>query len=478
MSDALDKRVSLTGDDLTLFTLEGLADCRFQARFDSSTRSRIKTAQNALLRISRSRAVYGLSTGVGAKRFISVGRDSNSCLQLWRSHALNVGAPVDTRRKRAMLAIRANQIAKGGAGVSLELADALLAALSGDELPTVTYGASLGTADLAALSATALFLVGEREEKNSSPINLSAFSPQDALPFMSSSALTLADAALTLQDMRRSIDAAIWLSSILFIELGGNSEHLAAEGLRAQTPGARDVASTIRNSTPYRERPASRIQDPFCLRLIPQSFGAVVDAWREAENAVVRGVNGAHENPLLTTAPIEALHIGNFYMIELALAAEKLCSALAHEGSLLLNRISLSMDSRYTSVDDYLTDGTPGASGAMMLEYSAAASLAEIRATCNSTASYGIHISQGAEEHAPFTPQVIRRLSVAQHAYTTMTACLLVAISRLLALKDPESDPSTTATIPSPTDLSDRNLTPDIHRAVQIVPHLAVPALV
>ncbi|MGW6659606.1 aromatic amino acid lyase [Rhodococcus sp. NPDC055024] len=477
MSDDVKDTVLLTGEGLTLVALERLAERRTQARYDENTRRRIKKAQNALLRVSRSRPIYGLSTGVGAKRFISVGRDTNSCLQLWRSHALNVGAPVDIRRTRAMLAIRANQIAKGGAGVSVELADALLAVLLADELPAVTYGASLGTADLAALSTTALYLVGERGTQLSS-VNLNTFNPNDALPFMSSSALTLADAAITLQDMRRSINAAIWLSTILFTELGGNAEHISADGLQGQTRGVQEVAASIRDSKSDRESSATRIQDPFCLRLMPQSLGTVVDAWRETEGAVVRGVNGAHENPLLTEDPVDVRHVGNFYMIELALAAEKLCSALAHEGSLLLNRISLSMDGRYTGVDDYLTDGTPGASGAMMLEYSAASSLAEIRTTCNSTASYGIHISQGAEEHAPFTPLAIRRLSAAHQAYTNMAACLLVAISRLLALKDPTSSPTMTAMIPSSSGLSDRNLTPDIREAIRIVSHLAVPTLV
>lgn len=67
----------------------------------------------------------------------------------------------------------------------------------------------------------------------------------------------------------------------------------------------------------------------------------------------------------------------------------------------------------------------------MMLEYAAADALAQIRDLASAHGGHGIHLSLGAEEHAPFTPQAVRRLDRAVRSYRTMLACFAIALRRL-----------------------------------------------
>src|SRR5919112_4465264 len=95
---------------------------------------RITLAQQHLRMASRSGAVYGLTTGVGALRSVPtdlVGDNGSShALRLWRSHATGFGEAYDDATARAAMAIRLHQITSGRPGVSADLAASLGAAIA------------------------------------------------------------------------------------------------------------------------------------------------------------------------------------------------------------------------------------------------------------------------------------------------------------------------------------------------------------
>ena len=409
--------IRLGAGPVTLVDVARFARAEVDAVFTAQARTRIADAHASLLSLASVRAVYGLSTGVGARRVAEVTRDDESCLRLWKSHSMRFGAPVGPERTRAAMLVRAAQLAVGGSGVSLPLAEALLQEAHHAESFDITFGSSLGTGDLAALGALAMQLV-ERGV---------AFAASDGLPFMSSSALTIADAAVTCADLRVTLSTATDLAAAVSREVGATPEHFAPEGTLHRSAGVRSVAarvSSVLDSAPV------RVQDPFSLRLIPQSLGAVHDALERCVVVIEHLINGANENPVVLHDPVDVLHTGNFSTIELALAAENLISALAHESALLLARLSLLFDGRYTGTDDFLADGRSDSSGAMILEYTAGAALGEIRDLAAAHGAHGIHISHGAEEYAPFTPRAVRRLSQALTCYRTMLSCVVVALAR------------------------------------------------
>src|SRR5919107_3444859 len=162
---------------------------------------RITLAQQHLRLASRSGAVYGLTTGVGALRTVptdpvaDTGAGSSHALRLWRSHATGIGETYDDPTARAAMAIRLHQITSGRSGVSAQLASSLGAAVASGAVPDLHRSGSIGTGDLVPLAQLALTLVGERPWR-SGAAPVAPVDDGDALPFMSSNALTLASSAL------------------------------------------------------------------------------------------------------------------------------------------------------------------------------------------------------------------------------------------------------------------------------------------
>ena len=109
-------------------------------------------------------AVYGINTGFGALADVAIPADQLSALQLnlLRSHAAGVGEPLPVPVVRALLALRANVLAKGYSGIRVETVEALIALLNARVHPRVPARGSVGASgDLAPLAHLALVLVGE-----------------------------------------------------------------------------------------------------------------------------------------------------------------------------------------------------------------------------------------------------------------------------------------------------------------------------
>ena len=83
-----------------------------------------------------------------------------------------------------MMAVRANQLLAGGAGLRPAVVTALVEALDGGAHPVVNEYGAVGTGDLAALAQTGLALVGEH------PWDLTEAAPGAAPPPPSCSTAT------------------------------------------------------------------------------------------------------------------------------------------------------------------------------------------------------------------------------------------------------------------------------------------------
>lgn len=118
---------------------------------------------DAARQIAATGRVYGRSTGVGANRNEDVPTEAAAehGLRLLRSHAGAIGDELPAREVRAMLAVRANQLLAGGAGLRPTVVTALCEALESGVYPVVNEFGSVGTGDIAALAQVGLALVGE-----------------------------------------------------------------------------------------------------------------------------------------------------------------------------------------------------------------------------------------------------------------------------------------------------------------------------
>lgn len=441
-----------------------------------------KSAEATALR----RPVYGRSTGVGANRTVSLtdagGGDTHG-LKLLRSHAVDAGKPLDRRTVRAMLVVRLSQLSAGGSGINPSIAEALAALINADVVPEVREFGGIGTADLPALSGTALTMLGEREPLDGGklPSQLDGWATADALPFISSSALTIAQAVLAHQELKRLLENAMSVAALSFVAMSGNSEALSpAVAAVADTPAVAEAANTLHGLVEGSGEPA-RIQDPYCLRTLPQIFGSQAEELAALGALLSRLVTAGNENPLVHGTPSEGnnnvAHHGLFQMTNLARRADAVQLAISAACATHLRRIDLLCDPTYTGQHPFLAEDGTGQSGVMMLEYVAAAAVGRIRANSQPASLQTVVLSLGAEEDASFASIASAQLQSTAHALATVAAVELVCASRALRLQGrrPEEFASPRlrgimqAGFTLSSDVQDRDLRGDVDQAHVLV---------
>ncbi|MGC4984217.1 aromatic amino acid ammonia-lyase [Streptomyces sp. DT193] len=445
----------------------------------------------AARRIAATGRVYGRSTGVGANRDEDVPTEAAAGhgLRLLRSHAGAIGEELPARQVRAMLAVRANQLLAGGAGLRPTVVTALCEALESGAYPVVNEFGSVGTGDIAALAQVGLALVGEHpwrgpdgsavpererpgtrsgegpgtrsgEESGtrsgggpaSGPPALDSAAPgplaldnNDALALISSNALTVGQSALALHELRGLIGATQVVAALSLLAVDGSHEAYAAP-VHAARPhrGSIEVARRMRELIGAADRPApplGRIQDPYGFRCLPQIHGPAHDAADALEEVLSVEINAAAENPLISPEDMAAYHHGGFYQAQLALALDHFRLAVTQVARLSTSRLSTLNEPVYTRLRPFLADQEPASSGVMILEYAAGAALGDLRAF-SAPASLGHAVlSRGVEEQASFASLAARQTLRACGAFRLVVGCELVAAVRALRQRDLRPDP-------------------------------------
>ncbi len=468
--------IRIDGAHLTCADIAAAAYRRDGIVVTNDARHRVAASYQFADRISRERTVYGRSTGVGANRDVDITDPARHALSLVRSHATSAGPVRAVERVRATLVVRLNQLAAGGSGASLSLLDGLAAMLAADALPEVREHGSIGTGDLTALATIALALVGEVPTTGALPATIE-FGVHDALPFMSSNAAAIGDAALACTELQMLARACVVVAGLTYTAIDGNPEAFA-EVVERVTPfdGARQVCRWMRSLT-VPAAPPARIQDPFGLRTLPQAHGAALDALAELDDVVCRLANAPSENPVVLAGRDgdgELAHHGGFHAVYLTTALDAAVITVAQSAKLALARLTTLNDPSFTGLAPFLGDGTPGMSGVMVLEYVAASALGDLRAAATPAGLQAVVLSRGVEEDASFASLAARQATSAVGNLRIMLACELVAAVRALRLRgiSPASEPlarALAACADLPGGLDDRNLSGDVQLAEQVL---------
>ncbi|WP_369389679.1 aromatic amino acid ammonia-lyase [Streptomyces sp. CG1] len=496
--------VVLDGSGLGVEDVVRLADGTAHPVPETGAMRRVEHSWNAARQIAATGRVYGRSTGVGANRNEDVPTEAAAGhgLRLLRSHAGAIGEQLPARQVRAMLAVRANQLLAGGAGLRPGVVTALCEALETGAYPVVNEFGSVGTGDIAALAQVGLALAGEHPWRGadapepqpsgnagaSEPQpseNVGAPKPQpldnnDALALISSNALTLGQSALALHELRGLIGATQVVAALSLLAVDGSHEAYAAP-VHAARPhrGSAEVARWMRELIGAAGRPTpplGRIQDPYGFRCLPQIHGPAHDAADALEQVLTVEINAAAENPLIAPEDLAAYHHGGFYQAQLALALDHFRLALTQVARLSTSRLSTLNEPAYTRLRPFLADHEPASSGVMILEYAAGAALGELRAF-SAPASLGHAVlSRGVEEQASFASLAARQTLRACGAYRLVVGCELVAAVRALRQRDLRPDPGlpageafALAESVLDADPADRPLTDDVTQAAVLL---------
>jgi histidine ammonia-lyase len=488
--------VTLDGSTLTPKKVALIARSGAQARLAAEAEARNDRAREAIgVLLARGDELYGVTTGVGALRAYRVPKAQRErySLDLLRSHACGAGQPLPAQIVRAAMATRANQLGAGGAGVAGELLRTLVEVLNAGLSPFTRELGSLGTGDLTNLADIALALLGEGQVwrgdnlVDAGPALADAgipparLGPRDGLAFMSSNAVTIGRAALIVVDARRLLDA--WLSVAALSFEAAAADPVALDPRIhswVHRPGQAAVAARMREllegvAERTRDPGPLGVQDPYPFRAQPQVDGAVHDALLALEETVGHELNFAGENALIIAGEDVALANGNPHAAPLANVIDGLRTALAASAALIAARVSTLLDTGLTGLPPFLARRPGPESGALVLEYTAHAAVAEVRSLVTPVAAQTVAVSRGVESHSSLAPIAARRAQETLHALRVAVATELVVAVRALRLAgqapagrgvqplwraaDASLDP----------DLSDRPLHPDIEIARQLI---------
>jgi histidine ammonia-lyase len=433
-------------------TLHPDLDERLSALRDDPTpidRSR-KRVEDAL---TDGEAHYGINTGFGALAQKQVPRDELETLQrnLVFSHAVGVGDLIPKALSRLILHLKIHALGLGYSGVSRTTFDRLLLFAERDLIPALPSRGSVGASgDLAPLAHLALPLLGEGQfwtedgtdvrsaeavldEQDLEPITLQ---PKDGLSLINGTQQMSGYGAHVLHEAHRLVKIADLLSAMSLEALQGSIKPFDARVHEVRPhPGAQQVSENVRTLLTDSEileshRNCGKVQDPYCLRCVPQVHGASRDALRHATDVVEREINSVTDNPLVFEDG-DVISAGNFHGQPLALALDYAGIALAELASISERRIYLLLEG-HDGLPELLMEDTGLNSGYMMPQYTAAALVSENKSLAHPASVDSIPTSLGQEDHVSMgSIGAVQLLDILENVERVLAIELLTAAQAL-----------------------------------------------
>jgi histidine ammonia-lyase len=441
----------LSGRDLPLAAVAGLAP-RSRWRLTEEALARMQASRAAVERaVAEGQVSYGITTGFGAfaNRRIPPGKLRELQVNLVRSHAAGVGAPLAAEHVRRVLLLKANNLAAGFSGIRPALVEALLALLAADVLPRIPGRGSVGASgDLAPLAHLSLALIGEGEaECDGAPLAgaelcaAAGFKPftleaKEGLALLNGTQVSTALAIAGWQRAQRLLESALVVSALTVEALAGSHTPFdarihAARGQAGQRRAAAAILALLGDSEIHSSHAGcDRVQDPYAVRCMPQVAGAAWDTVEHAGRVLAAEVNGVSDNPLIFGADI--LSGGNFHAAPIGLVADFLAIALADVASISERRIDL-LDRRVNPNLNMFLTTEPGVESGFMLAHVTAAALASENKTLAHPASVdSIPTSAGQEDHVSMAPWAGHKLlAICDNLGSILAIELLVAAHAL-----------------------------------------------
>lgn len=397
---------------------------------------------------------YGINTGFGSLYDQSISKKDLKALQvnLVRSHACGTGEEVPTNIVKYMLLLKALGLSFGHSGAQLETVERLIDLYNNNVIPVVYQQGSLGASgDLSPLAHIALTLIGEGEvyyrgeikpsievmdSLGLKPISLKSkegLALLNGTQFMSA---YLLDAVIRGKQL---VEQGTIVAAMSIEAYDGRIEPFYANvnEIRRQK-GQIFVAEKIRtilSDSKLMHQPKKHVQDPYCLRCIPQVHGASIDTLNYAIQILENEINAVTDNP--TIFPDEDLIIsaGNFHGQPLATTMDYLAIALAELGSISERRVYKLMGGQ-RDLPAFLVANPGLNSGFMIAQYTAASIVSQNKQLCTPCSVDSIDSSNGQEDHVSMGANAATKLHRVIENLTQVYGIELMAAAQALDFRD------------------------------------------
>jgi histidine ammonia-lyase len=443
--------------------------------------------------------IYGVTTGFGSLAGVRIDPEQASELQhgIVRSHATAVGSPLSREEARAMLLLRAHELALGHSGVRAELVDLMVKMLNRDVIPAVPQQGSLGASgDLAPLACLALPLIGhgavltpeggvEPASAAMSRAGLAALTLQakEGLALVNGTQGMLAVGVLAAERARTLIRTADVVAAMT-IEAALGTDAPFDERLQALRPhpGQSASASNLRRLLAGSPILASHrdsthlVQDAYSLRCAPQVHGATRDVLTYACGVLSIEIDGVSDNPIVVRDDGEIRSGGNFHGQPVAIALDAMAASIVSLASISERRLYRLLDEKESNgLPAFLVHGSGLNSGFMLVQYTAASLVSESKTLAHPASVDSIPSSAGQEDHVSMGMTSARHARDVVTNAETVLALEALAAAQALDLRFPLEPAAPTRAVQEairgtvPFFEADREFGPDIADTVALV---------
>ena len=491
--------ITLDGNSLTLDQLAAIADDHEPVALDPRAAAAVDAARAVVDRhAAGDAAVYGINTGFGSLSEVKVPKHALGELQhnLLRSHAAGVGEPLPARAVRAMMALRANVLAKGYSGIGRATLDRLIDALNARVHPVVPSRGSVGASgDLAPLAHLSLVLIGEGfatvgddpsvldggaalARASLAPVALGS---KEGLALINGTQASTAVAALAVLGAERLARTADIAAALSIDGLRGSYHPFEARLHDVRPyPGQRASADNLLRLLQHSGINAShencgRVQDAYSMRCAPQVHGAARDAFAHARSTIAVEANAATDNPMVFAGTGDIVSGGNFHGAPVAIASDLIVLGLLQLVTISERRSDRLVNPALSGLEPFLTRDSGLHSGYMMAQVTAAALVSELKTLAHPASADTIPTSANREDHVSMSMGASLKAERALQLATRVIAIELLLACQAIDLLAPLTTSSALAPVHArvrsdvPTLIGDRPPSPDIESISELI---------
>jgi histidine ammonia-lyase len=221
-------------------------------------------------------------------------------------------------------------------------------------------------------------------------------------------------------------------------------------------------------------KPGEGRQDPYSVRCAPQVHGSCRDVVEYLRTVVTDEVNAVTDNPLILPEWPHIVENGNFHGQRIAVAFDTLRNALADAASISERRTFALLTAALSNGLPPFLATRPASSGFMMVQYTAASLVSQLKHLAAPISCDSIPTSGGQEDHVSMGMAAARLAVRALEMFEQVVAIELMCAARAIDLRGARIGTGTNRllrrvrTVVEPM-IDDRPPGPDIERLASVI---------
>ena len=426
------KKLTLDGRSLTLADLTPLvAGEPLQLSISKAAMARVRAARKVVEdHVKAGDVVYGLTTGFGKLKSVAIATEDLETLQrnLVLSHCCGVGPAMPLHEVRISQVLRLNGLVRGHSGVSTSLVSKLVRLFNAGFVPEVPQKGSVGASgDLAPLSQIAATYMGYGHawvdgKRRTAKAALKAVG-EEPVVLQAKEGLALINGT----EIMKAIGVATWLRASNVSKAADAIASLSLEALfgserpfdprLAELKGSaghlrtsRNFARLLKSSKVLNSHAGcDRVQDPYCLRCIPQVHGAFKTALAHVGEVLSSEINAVTDNPILFPDTGEVISAGQFHGQPVSMVMDYLALSLCTVANISERRVEQLVNPDLSGLPAFLTPAPGLNSGFMIAQVSAASLASENKSLAHPASVDSVPTSANQEDHVSMGTTAARK---------------------------------------------------------------------